>query len=251
MSRRASAAVTVQPKADGGNFPDPAAVLLALNPEEVKNWTHEQVIQEFLGPIGLEHLGPLFQENNVTGDVLLHLEKRDLKDMKIANVGDRLYIDQCLDSLRKHNQRLKREKVIWRGETPPGKVSYFDTCWQCMAFKFCKCFMSPRFIKITAQGYTRRDEPPALNICCYGLSNDFEDFRLLKDIQWQEDRRWCCLSTKKCILQFDASVDQDDDGKVGGPSQQLKKVEIAHPDMTDDMIKNIKNAWTESRLVAD
>lgn len=37
--------------------------------------------------------------------ILQSLDKRDLKDMKIANVGDRLYIDQCLDNLRKHYHR--------------------------------------------------------------------------------------------------------------------------------------------------
>jgi hypothetical protein len=71
--------------------------------------------------------------------------------------------------------------------------------------------------------------------------------------QWYSSRVHIFLPvhTINCVQTLKASVDQDDDGKVGGPSQQLKKVEIAHPDMTDDMIKNIKNAWTESRLVAD
>lgn len=233
----------------GGNFPDPKEVLQALDPNEVKMWSVEKVIEEFVKPIGLGDLQSLFIENNITGDVLLSLDKRDLKDMKIANVGDRLYIDQCLDNLRKHYQRLKREKIIWKGMTPPGPVAYFESCWQCVAFKVCKCFMKQDAIKITAQGYTARADPPPCNIMCVGLTNDFEDFRLLKNVQWEERRYCCCLSKRMCLLQFDESA-QDRQRTSGGPPP-IKNVTIAHPDMTNEMIKVIKNAWTESRLVAD
>jgi len=230
----------------GGNFPDPTETLQKLDPAEVKLWPIDKVVDEFLVPIGLADLGSIFKENNITGDVLLSLDKRDLKDMKIANVGDRFYIDQCLDNLRKHYHRMKREKVIWKGFTPAGPVAYFDSCWQCVAFKACKCFMKQDSIKITAQGYTKRKDPPPCNIFCVGLTNDFEDFRLLKNVQWSEKRYCICLSKRICMLQFDASAQ---DG--GGTDMRIKDVEIAHPDMTNEMITVIKNAWTESRLVAD
>eukprot|EP00039_Didymoeca_costata_P027381 m.18292 g.18292 ORF g.18292 m.18292 type:complete len:238 (+) comp6273_c0_seq1:177-890(+) len=236
------AAVDSQPT---GTFSDPAETLKDLDPNEVKKWTTKEVIENFLTPIGLQQLAELFNKHSITGAVLLSLDKKDLKDMKIFHVGERLYIDHCLEALRRQAKKLERETSLWKGVYPTGSIAYYESFWECFKYKCCPCCMPLTHLKVTAQGFTRRDNPPACNCACQGMTNDFEDFRLLKDIDWADRRSCICLHRREMVMKFDAS------NKAESGGSRVKEQIIRHPDMTEDLVRKIKNAWTEARLVAD
>lgn len=238
-----SSTVTTQP---AGTFNDPIEVLGDLDPVKVKQWSTDEVVQKFLIPIGLPQLEELFVKHNINGAVLLSLDKRDLKDMKIWHVGERLYIDHCLESLRRHARKLERETALWKGVYPTGSVAYYSNCWECVRYKCCPCCMPLEHLKVTAQGFTKRSNPPACNCTCMGMQSDFEDFRLLKDIDWADRRSCICLHRREMVMKFDDSSR----GAIEGKSR-VKTHIIKHPDMTETLVKKIKAAWTEARLVAD
>ena len=60
----------------------------------------------------------------VTGHVLLTLDKNDLREMHIHAVGDRVYIDRSLIDLKKHARKIERERTLWEGELPAGPLQY-------------------------------------------------------------------------------------------------------------------------------
>jgi hypothetical protein len=94
---------------------------------------------------------------------------------------------------------------------------------------------------------TVREQPPNCNCCCVGTSHDFEDFRFLKDVTWEERKSCLCLERRECVLKFEAS----NTVTASGEQANVKAIVVAHPEMTKEAVNNIKAQWAEARLVAD
>jgi len=229
--------------------------LFALNVNDIERWTVDQVCEKFLQPLDLDQsCGELFHKHNITGDVLMRLGKRDLKEMKIFHVGERAFLHHCLKGMKDSLEQRQRDTILWEGLIPAGGVSYFSSCGECLKFKLCGCFMEFATYKVQAQGMMVSAKPPKWNCCCQGYENDFKDFRLLKEITWHNQRR-CCLQTYEMHLAY--ADDESNQIEVnrnccgwGGPTV-MKKTILKHPDMTEAQVEKIKEAWRNVRLVAD
>lgn len=243
-----------QPALQGNFFDDHQKYLDKLDVVEVKKWTVKQVCSKFLDPLGLSPLKQIFVDHKITGHVLLTLDRRDLVEMQIHAVGDRVYIDKCLHDLRRKSRKAERERVLWEGYTPYGSVAYYENVWECMAYKCCGCLM--RFTKwtLTSQGVRERRNPPSCNMCCAPMVNNFSDYRFLKDVDWRKGPMCLCCRYRMWVeLAFDTSTDDVPDvpSDVKGMTSDSPYLTIAHPDMTDEFTSVIRHAWSEARLVAD
>lgn len=65
----------------------------------VANWD-TSTVREWLETLKCGQYMKLFEENHITGDILLECDQRALKEMGIKKVGDRIRIDQALKALR-------------------------------------------------------------------------------------------------------------------------------------------------------
>merc|ERR1712070_45817 len=96
----------------------------------------------------------------------------------------------------------------------------------------------------STQGLRARTAPPSCNWRCRGLESDFQDFRFLKDVDWEVGPMCCCFCERRMMrLSFDTDNPEYEDG--------VRDITIIHPDMTDEQVGIIKNAWAEARLVSD
>lgn len=78
----------------GGATPPPGGLSGA-----VRNWD-KSTVREWLETLKCGQYMKLFEENHITGDILLECDQRALKEMGIKKVGDRIRIDQALKALR-------------------------------------------------------------------------------------------------------------------------------------------------------
>ncbi|KAA8898939.1 hypothetical protein TRICI_006433 [Trichomonascus ciferrii] len=67
--------------------------------EAVRKWD-KSTLREWLETLKCGQYIKLFEENHITGDILLECDQRALKEMGIKKVGDRIRIDQALKTLR-------------------------------------------------------------------------------------------------------------------------------------------------------
>lgn len=198
-----------QPAMQGNFFDDHTDYLKKLDVVDIEKWTVKQVCQQFLDPLGLSPLKQIFVDHKVTGHVLLTLEKRDLVEMHIHAVGDRVYIDKCLIDLRRQARKVERERVLWEGHTPFGGIAYYASVWECLSYKLCGCCMRFTHWTLTSQGVRRRLNPPSCNVCCFPMQNDFSDYRFLKDVDWYKGPMClCCQYAHWVELVFDSSTVQ-------------------------------------------
>lgn len=250
-----SAPITKQPNAqsfDAADFEQHQRYLRQLDPVIVEAWSVLDVAEEFLAPLGLGYLKQTFVDHKVTGHVLMNLDKDDLFEMQVHAVGDRIYIDNSLQDLRKHARKLERERVLWEGETPTGGIAYYKNLRELCAYKLCCCFMKRTHWRITAQGLRMRDNPPSCNVCCAPMLNDFSDFRFLKDVDSRSDPQCCCCKHQRAIImEFDSSAPATGGRYVSTSGGGNKVINIPHPNMTESLVTIVKNAWSEARLVAD
>eukprot|EP00040_Diaphanoeca_grandis_P010507 m.53800 g.53800 ORF g.53800 m.53800 type:complete len:251 (-) comp21822_c1_seq1:164-916(-) len=249
-----SAPITKQPGAqfDAADFAQHQRYLKQLDPSKVEAWSVVEVAEEFLQPLGLGYLKQTFVDHKVTGHVLLSLDKDDLLEMQVHAVGDRIYIDNSLHDLRRHARKLERERTLWEGETPSGGIAYYKSLGEMCRYRLCCCFMKRTAWRITAQGLRMRDNPPSCNVCCSPMTNDFSDFRFLKDVDSKSDPMClCCKHQRSIILEFDSSGPQSTGRYVSTSGGGNKVISIPHPEMTEGLVTIVKNAWSEARLVAD
>lgn len=255
--------VGVQPTADSTDFEEHNKHIQNLNPQDVEGWSVMEVCQMFLVPLGLAHLQQTFVDHKVTGHVLLTLDKSDLREMHIHAVGDRVYIDRNLVDLKKHARKIERERTLWEGTLPGGPIQYYNNCSHMIRYKCCGCCMVKVHLKITAQGFRHRTNAPSCNLCCLPMTNDFNDFRFLKDVNSKMTPCCLCFRLRREIeLEFDSGeliaseIEKKPSCCIAPPIRISmnfgnKIIQVAHPDMTEELVTIIKNAWSESRLVAD
>lgn len=246
---------------DEHNFEEHHKYIQELNPQVVEGWSVMEVCQLFLRPLGLKHLQQTFVDHKVTGHVLLTLDKNDLREMHIHAVGDRVYIDRSLVDLKKHARKIERERTLWEGELPAGPLQYYQGFCHMLRYKCCGCCFVKIHLKVTAQGFRQRTNAPSCNFFCLSMTNDFNDFRFLKDVNSRIEPCCLCFRHKREIeLEFDSTEVPNTDKTPGcfiePPIKVVmaygnKKIMIAHPEMTEELVTIIKNAWSESRLVAD
>eukprot|EP00543_Licmophora_paradoxa_P006327 CAMPEP_0202449310 /NCGR_PEP_ID=MMETSP1360-20130828/8049_1 /ASSEMBLY_ACC=CAM_ASM_000848 /TAXON_ID=515479 /ORGANISM="Licmophora paradoxa, Strain CCMP2313" /LENGTH=219 /DNA_ID=CAMNT_0049067189 /DNA_START=20 /DNA_END=679 /DNA_ORIENTATION=- len=104
-----------------------------LSTQPFQEWdAHE--LAEYIRSKGLADYCETFESNNVSGAVAHRLTDSDLKDMGITKVGDRLLLMQALETVKKAQKQLDREKVIWEGT----EVLYFS-CYDQNCSTCCGC----------------------------------------------------------------------------------------------------------------
>ncbi|CAN6618217.1 serine/threonine-protein kinase Ste11p [Trichomonascus vanleenenianus] len=82
-----------------GSTPDTASSMSFPRRMNVKNWDTLRV-REWLETIRCSQYFRLFEENHITGDVLLECDLQALKDLGVRKVGDRIRIHQAVKNLR-------------------------------------------------------------------------------------------------------------------------------------------------------
>lgn len=81
----------------GSSPPSTSAAALGLPP--VLEWQAPEVAS-FLTSLKCGHLAPVFEANDITGDVILELDLTHLKEMGVSRVGDRVRLLAGLKALK-------------------------------------------------------------------------------------------------------------------------------------------------------
>eukprot|EP00037_Helgoeca_nana_P027944 m.324738 g.324738 ORF g.324738 m.324738 type:complete len:262 (-) comp27634_c1_seq4:1947-2732(-) len=229
--------------------------------EVVEAWTVVDVVENFLSPLGLEKLRHLFMQQKITGHVLLTLTKSDLQELSPGVVGDIVLIDQSLNLLKRRVRKANRERLVWFGRWPDGGCAYYDSCGQCMAYTLFGWCLSTIEYKFTTGGIFVKNKPPQCNCCCKPMFSDHSDYRFMKDIEaYRRPTCLCACYRQGLVLKFDAKDDRDADiesmkpqiccaGKGGDTSTHF--IDLAHPQLTNDVTQTIKENWQKARLVSD
>lgn len=79
--------------------PSPAGSPAALGLPPVLEWQAKDVAS-FLTALKCGHLAPVFEQNDITGDVILELDVGHLKEMGVSRVGDRVRLQVGLKALK-------------------------------------------------------------------------------------------------------------------------------------------------------
>jgi len=212
----------------------------SLDIEQVSTWDYLEVAERFLRPINLPRLKQIFVEHKIYGATLFGLDKRDLKEMKIMAVGDRVMITNSVAYLKRLKDRHDKNRKVWEGVVPYGKVAYYKNFFDMLAHKCCPCCTNTDKYKITPVSIRKRLDPPTCNCRCEGISHDNNDLRFLKDVDWSNRIFcWCC---SKNVITMMFEIDEND-----GPF----KIEFAHPEVGDELVSTIQDLWAAQRLVAD
>eukprot|EP00040_Diaphanoeca_grandis_P039433 m.259049 g.259049 ORF g.259049 m.259049 type:complete len:301 (-) comp37475_c0_seq1:74-976(-) len=212
----------------------------SIDIESVGTWDYLEVAERFLRPINMPRLKQIFVEHKINGKTLFGLDKRDLRQMKIMAVGDRVIILNSVAYLCKLKERFDKNRKVWEGVVPYGSVAYYDHFFHMMSHKCCPCCNNTDKYKITATSVRVREDPPTCNLKCEGIKHNNSDLRFLKDVDWQNEIYcWCC---SKNVLFLTFEIDDSDDPYV---------MKIAHPEIGDDLVHTIQDLWAAQRLVAD
>lgn len=230
----------------------------------VEKWTVREVIENFLLPIQMGVYSQNFVDHKVNGAVLIHMDKLELKmigydaaegmkrgeDCNIC-IGDRVYMNNLLNILRKGKVGVDRDKVIWEVEIPAGSFQYYESFPDMVKYKCCPCCMFHDNYKLTGQGLNITHRPP--KFCCFACAPgavDFNDMRFLKDIDHMEKPKCCCYCYyREAILTFYEGEDNEDDGPDDPNRKPPDVARIRHPLMTEAMMAHMRSVWAELRLV--
>jgi len=227
---------------------------LAKNAEDVKAWSIQQVIDNFLIPIELGHLSQFFHEHKVTGSVLVALTKTDLMfmgypaDRRVKNndrsqiaIGDRVYLDNILEIVRRGVMFMDMDKIVWKVFFPMGSFQYYDSCMQFIQYKCCGACMERNMAELTPRGLTIRRRPPKkLFGCCVEFNDDYMDMRMLKDVDHKVEYKCCCNGCPRNEMRMTFLLDT-------APIPIM----VAHPLLDNRMADDVKSMWAELRLVGD
>jgi len=91
-------------------------------------WPAERVAQYLRNHAGLGDYYELLLAQKVTGAVAPRLTDADLREMGIANIGDRKMFCKALQDLAKQERKQERERVLWQGQEVMF-FSWWDGCW--------------------------------------------------------------------------------------------------------------------------
>ena len=217
--------------------------LLQLDPTEINKWTVSEVCSQFLDRTGFGYLNENFTVNNITGRVLLMIEERNLVEMGINVVGDRLILMSYLKMLKKKKVENDKMATLWSGETPASGVQYAEDGAQCCGKIFCPCCITRKFWRITGQGIFYRIVPPCS--CIQTVTQEYIDFRFLKDMELRSGNTCLCCCMRHQLLLYAENASKHNDETVVPTEHHL-----VHPE-ADKVETVVRNAWSNARLVAD
>ncbi|XP_063689793.1 uncharacterized protein LOC134822593 isoform X2 [Bolinopsis microptera] len=234
--------VTSQPGSAAGSTKEIEEYLVQLAPSEIAKWTTDEVCTQFLERIEFAYLIENFKVNNITGRVLLMLEERNLVEMGVNVIGDRLMILSYLKLLKKKKIEADKMATLWQGETPAPGLAYSEDCCQCMSKMCCPCCITRKLWRITGQGIFYRIVPPCSMFT--EVRQEYIDFRFLKDMELRTRNTFaCCCRTHELIMYAEQASDEDTpDSRSIHP--------VLHPD-AEKVETIVRTAWSNARLVAD
>lgn len=222
-----------------------------LDPTQVVEWSSQDVVEKYLKPINMEHLAKAFIENNISGAVLLALEESHLKELGCANVGDRIIFLEFLKLLKKHKRDADRSKSLWNGTTPVCSLAYHRNLASFCTQAICPCCVPTTEWRITGQGIRWRKNRAAID-CCGDIETQFIDYRFLKDLELRREPKCCCCCVGSELLIYADDKDSVSTRQVTATvgHEETEPVSIMHPEATKAE-SIIRNAWADSKLVAD
>ncbi|XP_003385689.1 PREDICTED: uncharacterized protein LOC100634434 [Amphimedon queenslandica] len=244
-----SSIVTTQPKSRRREIEE---FVRDLDPLQVADWSEADVVERFLKPVGMEFMAKAFMENKISGPVLIALSEDHMKEMGCAVLGDRILFMEYLQLLKKHKRDADRSRALWSGTTPVLKCAYSRNCGEFMFHLCCPCCVPTTEWRITGQGIRWRRNRAAIN-CCGDVETQFIDYRFLKDLELRKEPKCCCFCVGKELLIYADDKDATavrQSKSTGGPEVDAEPVSILHPEV-EKAESLIRNAWADSKLVAD
>jgi len=221
-----------------------------LDASQVAVWSAQDVINNFIERIGCGYANEMFLANKISGKALMMLREDHLKEMGIQAIGDRVFLLDMINLLKKKKKELQTTASLWSGETPVSGIAYSKGLWHCMRKTCCPCCASRTYWKVTGQGVFYRKVPPCREN--FGtVSTEYMDYRFFKDLELKEKHLCCCFCQR-----YELELYVDDKDFVGsaksteaGPSFPIPHI-LLHPD-APKVEKIIRNAWSEARLVSE
>ena len=219
---------------------DTDAVLKKLELSRVREWSENDVINNFLQPLGFDYCSKAFEQQRITGPALVALTEEHLKELNVMLLGDRVLFLEYLGILRKKKRQQERAKSLWTGTTPHVSCAYSSNPGQYLFWFCCPCCVAKTTWSITPQGLRSSAYPASLNLVGE-TQRDFIDFRFLKDLEIHSAPTCMC-----CCRGHELLIYADD------PSENSAKHDeptvISHPEAI--LVESIiRNAWAEARLV--
>jgi len=227
--------------------------IMDLDPEQVGEWSYQDVVSQFIAKLdGCGYAGELFIANRINGKALMLLREEHLKEMGIQAIGDRVYMLEMIQLLKKKKKELMTTATLWSGETPADGCAYNKNCWHCIRRYLCPCCISRTYWKVTGQGVFYRKVPPCRQH--FGtVSTEYMDYRFFKDLELKEEHQCCCFCQRYRLELYVDDKDQagsergkekdEDAGGFGTPHY------LMHPE-APQVEKIIRNAWSNANLVA-
>lgn len=215
------------------------SIIGKIDPAEVLGWNVQTVVERFLIPIGLGQYAEEFQANAITGRVITNLTKDDLREIGVKSVGHRVIMAEGMKILNKKSVDLQRNQSLWKSQSPHpgGHYGYYDGCCNWLSYKICGPCRSRTSFNVTTRGIKQRSLP---GCCCRGMksvSQDFVDFRFVKDIELDSYPACGC-----CFMTHQVTIHSDD---ATNPT-----IKILHPEVAK-LEKLVRNSWADARLTAD
>jgi len=230
--------------------------LLHLEPSEITKWTTGEVCSQFLERIGFHYLTENFSVNNINGKVLLMVEERNLTEMGVSVIGDRLMIMSYLKLLKKKKVEHDKMATLWQGETPYGGLEYSEDCAQCCGKIFCPCCITRKMWRITGQGIFYRIVPPMP--CFSTVRQEYIDFRFLKDMELRTTNACACFCSTDELLIYAQDQKSTKEGGAAGDHEAILEAgpgfgvphQLLHPE-AKEVESIVRTAWSNARLVAE
>lgn len=238
--------IAVQPSSSSGidNY------ILDLDPSQVEQWSAQDVVTNFVSRLnGCEYAGEFFLANRISGKALVLLTEAHLKEMGIQAIGDRVYMLEMIQLLKKKKIELQTTATLWSGETPADGCAYNKNLWHCLRRYTCYCCVSRTYWKVTGQGVFYRKVPPCRQY--FGtVSTEYMDYRFFKDLELKEEHACCCFCQRYRLQMFVDDKDQGGSEKAAGDAASFTTPhELLHPD-APAAEKIIRNAWNQANLVS-
>jgi len=220
-----------------------------LDAAQVAAWSVQEVISNFLERVNMTYANELFMANKINGKSLMLLREDHLKEMGIQAIGDRVYMLEMIQLLKKKKRELETTASLWSGETPAEGCAYSKNCWHCVRRYTCPCCVSRVYWKVTGQGVFYRKVPPCRQH--FGtVSTEYMDYRFFKDLELKEEHLCCCFCQRYRLQLFVDDKDNKAAERVDPGSAFPTPHELFHPE-APKVEKIIRNAWNAARLVSE
>uniref|UniRef100_A0A7M5X4L7 SAM domain-containing protein n=1 Tax=Clytia hemisphaerica TaxID=252671 RepID=A0A7M5X4L7_9CNID len=223
--------------------------ILDLDPEQVGQWSYQDVVAQFVNKLsGCEYAGELFLANRINGKSLMLLREEHLQEMGIQAIGDRVYMLEMVQLLKKKKKELQTTATLWSGETPADGCAYNKNCWHCIRRYTCPCCVSRTYWKVTGQGVFYRKVPPCRQL--FGtVSTEYMDSDLQRSgLRKSTNVAAFCQRYKLEMFVDDKDHSATERGTDAGGAFTTPHV-LRHPE-APQVEKIIRNAWSNAHLVA-